>query len=118
MSGTAPTDRLTPVDDATERTIYYDDRQGTYHVWCDETDYEPVTLALLVAVSSIRGVEPADLEPLSERIDPDALNALLDHWQGDRTGVEGSISFSFADCSVTISADGEIVIDPGRESAA
>ncbi|WP_049926553.1 HalOD1 output domain-containing protein [Halopiger goleimassiliensis] len=113
MSGTAPTDRLTPVDDDGGRTIYYHDRAGTYHVWCDEADYEPVSLALLVAVSSIRGVEPEELEPLSERIDPDALNALIDHWRADRPhSVEGSISFSFADCTVTISADGEIVIDP------
>ncbi|THE64869.1 hypothetical protein D8Y22_10890 [Salinadaptatus halalkaliphilus] len=115
MSGTAPTDRLTPVDEPTGRTVYRDDREGTYHTWCDDTDYEPASTALLTVVSSILEIDPIDLEPLSERVDPDALNALVGHWtESPTTPHGGSISFPFADCDVTVRSDGEIVIDPRR----
>ncbi|WP_049922799.1 HalOD1 output domain-containing protein [Halopiger djelfimassiliensis] len=120
MSGKHPTDRLTPIGDSTGCTVYYDDSRGTYHTWFDESQYEPVSTALLAAVSSVLGVEPMDLEPLSACVDPDALNDIFVHWRGDEPRVgDGSISFTFAQCGVTVHEDGEIVIDPEtRESAA
>jgi len=51
--------------------------------WCDDGAYEPVSTALLMTVSSVLGVEPHDLEALSECVEPDALNALFIHWRGD-----------------------------------
>ncbi|ELY93247.1 hypothetical protein C482_19796 [Natrialba chahannaoensis JCM 10990] len=118
MSGMAPSDRLTPVDEAVGQTVYHNDARGTYHLWCDESEYEPVTVALPLAISSISGVEPAELEPLANSIDPDALNALVTDWRrrsarriGERTD---SISFLFAQHDITIHDDGEIVIDPRR----
>jgi hypothetical protein len=115
MSGTAPRETLTPIDDATGRTVYYDEERKTYHTWCDDGTYEPVSTALLLAVSSVLGVEFDDLEALSERVDPDALNELFVHWQGNEPRDEGgSIRFEFAGCAVRIHATGEIVIDPER----
>jgi len=113
MSATAPADRLTPVDDSTGRSIYHDDRRGTYHIWCDERDYDPASTALLLAVSSIQNVEPDELEPLSARIDPDALDAFVTHWNGTAgESSDGTVTFSFSGCEITVRADGEVVIDP------
>ncbi|AFZ72015.1 HalOD1 output domain-containing protein [Natronobacterium gregoryi] len=112
MSGTAPADRLTPVDDIAGRTIYYDSDSESYHTWCVDDEYEPATTALLLTVASVQGVEPDELEALSDRVDPDALNTLVTHWQADTRHVDGSLSFPFADCTVTVYANGEIVIDP------
>ena len=115
MSGTTPrkTDRLTPVDDDSGRTVYRDPDRGTYHVWYDDAAYEPVSTAVLFAVSSVRGVEPGDLEPLADAVEPDALNELCVHWRRrDSQAADGSVSFSFAQCRVTVRADGEIAIDP------
>ncbi|WP_254763142.1 HalOD1 output domain-containing protein [Natrinema marinum] len=115
MSGTAPRANLTPIGTTTGRTVYYDEGRETYHTWCDEGAYEPVSTALLMTVSSVLEVEPDDLEPLSECVEPDALNALFVHWRGDEPRVgDGSISFTFSQCAVTVRADGEIVIDPTR----
>ena len=114
MSGTTR-DRLTPVTETVDRQLYYDERRGTYHAWCTDADYEPVSTGLVMAVSSILEDDPADLESLSASIDPDALNALVGHWGERESGSErNSIAFSFADFLVTVYADGEIVIDPER----
>lgn len=117
MSGPAPRETLTPIGATDGRTVYYDEGEGTYHTWCDDGAYEPVSTALLMTVSSVLGVEPDDLEALSECIEPDALNALFVHWRGDEPRVgDGSISFTFSRCHVTVRADGEIVIDPTRRN--
>ncbi|OAQ51733.1 hypothetical protein HTG_15235 [Natrinema mahii] len=118
MSGTAPRDTLTPIGGTDGRTVYYDEDRETYHTWCDDRAYEPVSTALLMAVSSVLGVEPDDLEALSERLDPDALNALVAHWRGEESRIDGSVSFPFSQCAVTVHADGEIVIDPVRQRPA
>ncbi|MCW8173057.1 HalOD1 output domain-containing protein [Natrialba swarupiae] len=118
MSGKSLPDRLTAVDDA-GRAIYYDQGRRTYHTWCDEDEYEPVSSAVLEAMASLRDVEPIELETLSRRVDPDALNAMVAHWRTDRAEPVGaSIRFAFADCRVTVWADGEIVIDPGSSGLA
>ncbi|RQH03227.1 HalOD1 output domain-containing protein [Natrarchaeobius oligotrophus] len=113
MSGKSPTDQLTPVEGATGRTVYYDEDRQTYHAWFDDDEYEPVSTALLDAVASVLDVDPLELEPLSACIEPDALNELVTHWQtGESGAVDGSVSFTFSDCVITVRADGEIVIDP------
>lgn len=115
MSGTAPRETLTPIGNANGRTVYYDENRGTYHTWCGDGGYEPASTALLLTVSAVLEVEPDDLEPLSERLNPDALNDLLAHWRADnpRTG-DGTITFAFSTCAVTVHSSGEIVIDPTR----
>ncbi|ARS90313.1 HalOD1 output domain-containing protein [Natrarchaeobaculum aegyptiacum] len=117
MSGTAPTDRYTSIPDATGRTIYHDERRGTYHVWCDEGEYDPVSTAIVAAVAAIRDVEPETLEPFADSVDPDALNALHGHWtQRESESAAGTITFAYAGCSVTVRADGEVVVDPDPDS--
>ena len=119
MSGDTPRDDLILVGETSGRTIYYDKGCGTYHTWCNDSSHEPVSTALLLTISSVLEVDPNDLEMLSEYIEPDALNALFGHWQCvEPLAGEGSVSFPFSECTVTIHADGELVIDPARRHAA
>ncbi|SER61153.1 HalOD1 output domain-containing protein [Natrinema salaciae] len=118
MPGPAPRDTLTPIGITDGRTVYYDEGRGTYHTWFDDSAYEPVSTALLMAVSSVLETEPADLEALSECVEPDALNALFVHWRGDEPRIgDGSISFTFSQCAVTVRSNGEIEIDPMQRRA-
>lgn len=113
MSNSTPTDTPPVRDRGADRPLRYDDARGTYHTRCDETAYEPVSSALVTAVSSIRHAAPTDLDPLHEAVDPDALNALFVHWHDRSTGdADGSIRFTYSNCDVTVSSDGEIVVDP------
>ncbi|TYL40305.1 hypothetical protein CV102_01625 [Natronococcus pandeyae] len=113
MSGPPQSDRLTPIDDAAGRIIYYDDHRGTYHTWVENADYDPVSTTLVLAMSAVLDVEPDRIESLSTRVDPDALDAIFAarHSGSPRTEA-GSVSFPFARCDVTVHANGEIVIDP------
>ncbi|QSW98015.1 HalOD1 output domain-containing protein [Haloterrigena alkaliphila] len=106
----AARDELVPISDVGTRPVYHDEARGTYHARYETTDYEPVT-ALIEAVSSVLGVDPDTLERPAERIDPDALNAIAVHWS-ERETRRGAVTFLYADCTVTMRADGEIVVDP------
>ena len=66
-----------------------------------ETD-EPVSMAVIQAVSTAAGREPQSLPPLANVLDTDALNALFGP-RGDgtaRTG--GQLSFVYSNCRLTI----------------
>ena len=119
MPEAAPRETLTSVDEMRGRTVYYDEDRETYHTWCDGDAYEPVSTTLLLTVSSVFDVDLEDLETLSDYIEPDALNALFGHWQRDEgQSGGGSVSFPFAKCTVTVHANGELVIEPTHRYAA
>ncbi|QFU82896.1 HalOD1 output domain-containing protein [Natronorubrum aibiense] len=106
-------DRYAPVADAAEWPVSYDADRGTYHTRCAVTDYEPASTAVVMAVAVIVGVSPDDLESLSTRVDPDALNTLVVDWyESESRAGDGSITFPFDECTVTVRADGQIVIEP------
>ncbi|AGB36507.1 HalOD1 output domain-containing protein [Natronococcus occultus] len=110
MSVSPPSDRLTPIDDAAGRTVYYDADRDTYHVWWTDDGPQSASTALVLAVGAVLETDPAELEALSRRVDPDALDALFSHWA--RHGLEsGRVSFQFARCSVTGYASGEFRIE-------
>lgn len=81
---------------------------------------EEISTAVIRAVSAVEGVEPESLRPLTEVIDPCAINMLFDT-QGDGTPrAGGRLSFVYSKCEVTID-NGEYLtlqaIDPEtRES--
>ena len=115
MSTERPVDagQLCEVGDAVGTPVYYDEQRGTYHTWYDEKTYEPVSTTVLAALTAAVDVEIEDLEGIRTYVDPDALNALFDHWGSGEGRVDaGSVSFPFAGCTVTVSTDGEIEIDP------
>ncbi len=59
-------------------------------------------MAVVTSIADEVGVEPVDLQPLAESIDPEAIDRLFPA-DGDETTV---LSFSHAGVDVTITADG------------
>jgi hypothetical protein len=61
-------------------------------------------MAVVATVADLLGRGPQELEPLSARVDPDALDALLrDAGDSDDGGV--TVSFRFAGCAVVVTPD-------------
>lgn len=78
-----------------------------YHAMHDWSSDEPLSFSVVRAVSRFAGEEPESLPPLYDVIDPDALDTLFT----DRTGRNGSLSFSLDAHDVTVYADGSIVVE-------
>lgn len=114
MSLSPPSDGLTPVDDAAGRTVYRAEDHDTYHVWWTDTDPESVSTVLVLAVATVLETDSEELEALSTRVDPDALDALFAHWGRHRLD-DGETSFRFAGCAISCHASGELVIDPSAD---
>jgi len=67
---------------------------------------EDATTAIIYELADEKGVAPEEItEPLSETIDPDALNSLLD---------SGSVrvAFEYDGDDVRVTSSGEITVDP------
>lgn len=58
------------------------------------------------AVASVDGVDPVDLEPLYDYIDPEILVRL-----SDQEGSNWSLSFQYIDHQVTVNHEAQILID-------
>lgn len=68
----------------------------------DSQTGDRLSIAVVTAVAAREHVDPTDLEvPLQERIDPDALDLLLD-------GTRGSVTFEYHGYLVTVDSDGDV----------
>lgn len=63
-------------------------------------------VGVVEAVAAADGVDPADLEPLHEYVDPDVLSRLHEQENG-----EWSFTFRYVDHQVTLTHDGRILVD-------
>lgn len=70
---------------------------------------ETLVSTVVDAVADAKGVDPLELEPLYESIDPDALDAIFSKADG-RSAVE--LSFSVAGCEVVVRGPDEISVTP------
>ena len=66
-----------------------------------------ISETVVITVAEATGVDPLELEPLYEVVDPDALNRLFRSAPGF---VE--VSFRMANCEVVVHCDGEVVVTP------
>ncbi|WP_277540659.1 HalOD1 output domain-containing protein [Haloarcula laminariae] len=75
-------------------------------------DGESICYRVLTAVAEATGTAPTDLAPLSETVEPDALEQLF-----TPTGTEtsqsaaGSVAFRYEGCIVTVYADGRVTVE-------
>ena len=67
-----------------------------------------VSYRVIQQVAAATGTDPLDLDPLYETIDPEALDAVFD----TATPPEASVTFTLADCEVTVYGSGEISVTP------
>jgi len=77
----------------------------------DGSDTAVISIVETVAAASRTTV--TDLPPLSEAIDPDALNALVDPESGPTTTL--SVSFDYAGHEVVVDRDGRVTVTNGVE---
>ena len=67
---------------------------------------EEFVYSLVEEIAEASGVDPMELEPLSETVNIDALAALLSNAKSD----DLSVSFTYAGQEVSVAATGEIEI--------
>lgn len=67
----------------------------------------------MVAVYTNR--EPEELPPLTDTVDPDALEAIFVPRPDGTRRPGGEVRFTYASCRVRVKADREIVVEPTHE---
>lgn len=65
----------------------------------------PVYEQVIYAVANANGVDPTDLDPLYDTIDPDALDSLFG------SGTEGTIAFAYEGHDVAVNGDDTVAVD-------
>lgn len=73
---------------------------------------ESVSTAVFRAVSAVTGQEPGSLQPLTDIIDPDALDALFEPRSNDVPRTGGHLSFVYSSCRITIDNGEFLTIEP------
>lgn len=67
--------------------------------------------AVVGRIATYEGIDPAELSPLYDAIDPDALDAFIEG--ADRRETSAEIQFSYHGYTVTVSSDGSVTVDDG-----
>lgn len=76
----------------------------------DEFDREHVSHRVVESVAAADGVDPIDLPPLYDAINPDALNTLFDPASTDGKSTVGELRFSYHGYDVRVTAGGVVTI--------
>lgn len=86
---------------------------GTYRTNHDSGAGRRLSTSIVLAVSAALDTDPLDLEPqLYDVLDPDALDSLF---SAESSGSEPRrVSFSIAECNVTVKSDGQICVKPSE----
>ncbi len=63
---------------------------------------EPVSMAVVRAVSAVEGREPESLPPLENVVDTDALDALFDPRPDGKARSGGKLSFVYSESHLTV----------------
>lgn len=79
-----------------------------YKIHYEADEHEPLSEAVITAVSAATGAAPLELTPLYDVIDPDGLDALF---RADGPPTNGLIAFPYEGVSVTVHSTGQIVIE-------
>lgn len=68
--------------------------------------------AIVRSVAAVSNMEPADLPPLYDITDPDALDRILTHDSPAEEDGLVHMSFLYAGCDVTIDQRGTVMVEP------
>ncbi|MFC4437909.1 MULTISPECIES: HalOD1 output domain-containing protein [Natrialbaceae] len=79
-----------------------------------EAESMPVSQRVVRAVAAEIGADPLEMEPLYGAIDPEGLNALFEPTRSGLTRSTGTVTFRYADCTVTVHADGGVEVAAER----
>lgn len=77
---------------------------------CDPTDPDAVVTTIVATVAELGGETAESLPPLDRAVDGEALADLFaPRRSGERRG-PGRVDFAYAGCTVTLTADGRVVV--------
>lgn len=76
------------------------------------TTHRRPSMVVIDAVAEELSVDPIDVGPLADKIDPDALNELVNSMDS------GMITFPFEEFEVTVDSDGEVSLESTRRAVA
>lgn len=91
----------------TERTNDGNTVRESYD-WAETTPSAAVVETMAAVVDS----DPTEIGPLYDSIDPDALDTLFRETGSSPMCDDGYVSFTFADHSVAVHADGDVIVRP------
>lgn len=94
-----------------ELTVYRNCTPVIDREYRDEDDRAPSEV-IVEAVAAAAGVDPTDLPPLYDFVDPDALDSLFDTSRG-RTDPKAVLSFRMDTWNVFVRGDGKIRVCDG-----
>lgn len=66
--------------------------------------------AVIDAVADAEGVEPTDLQPLYDVLDPDALDSLFQPHSHTGRSAQGQITFEYHDYEVYVNENGQVTL--------
>lgn len=85
-------------DDAIE----YDEATGSYRVPVAECPADAPSMAVVSFVAALDDVATADLDPLYDSVDPEALDSLHESFE---SAEGGHVAFPFGDYEITLTAE-------------
>ncbi|AFO55866.1 MULTISPECIES: HalOD1 output domain-containing protein [Natrinema] len=91
---------MPPTDDSSRR-------DADFVTTFDPADERPSN-AVVTAVAVVRDVPPIELSPLYDAVDPDALDAIVEHAQRVGNGGTHWVWFTYEGVDVGVRSDGEI----------
>jgi hypothetical protein len=98
-------------DDFASLQVEYNEATNTF-----QAEFDPATRlaseAVVNTVARANGADSLDLPPLYSAIDSDALNAIFTRTLDRSTPAGGTVTFTYADCTVTVRSHGTIEAEP------
>ncbi|MFO7927738.1 MAG: HalOD1 output domain-containing protein [Halobacteriota archaeon] len=89
----------------------YDPIRGSYHLHHDWTSPNPLSQTVMYVVLALSGKEPSSGPPLSDSVDPDALDQLFrGKLMDDRH--HDHLTFTHDECTITVFRNGRVVAYP------
>ncbi|RKD93442.1 HalOD1 output domain-containing protein [Halopiger aswanensis] len=100
MTATRPTHGGTRIDYETETAV-------VSHDW---TGDDSLAETIIETIADLSGSDPADLDRLYDRIDPDSLETIFAPANGSVTRDSGQVSFRLDAYEITVHASGAVVV--------
>lgn len=76
----------------------------------DGYSHRTPVIAIVETVADLLDADVRQMDPLTNTIDADALNAIVEAWAADDRQVDGSIMFEYVGCVVTVESCGNVLI--------
>lgn len=73
---------------------------------------DAISTAVVTALADAKSVDPVDLDPLYESLDPDALDAVFSRTENDDATRRGTVRFTTNGYEVEVTSTGRVHLTP------